>query len=62
MPLAALGFVLAWAYQRTGSLWTCITMHALFNTDRGAAWALTQLTACGRRRRRRRAPDAGELR
>ena len=31
LPLAALGFVLAWAYHRTGSLWTCITMHAIFN-------------------------------
>jgi membrane protease YdiL (CAAX protease family) len=41
LPLAALGFVLAWAYQRTGSLWTCITMHALFNLIAVAAWALT---------------------
>ena len=41
LPLAALGFVLAWAYHRTGSLWTCITMHALFNLIAVAAWALT---------------------
>ena len=40
LPLAALGFVLAWAYHRTGSLWTCITMHALFNLIAVAAWAL----------------------
>jgi membrane protease YdiL (CAAX protease family) len=39
LPLAALGFVLAWAYHRTGSLWTCITMHALFNLIAVAAWA-----------------------
>ena len=41
LPLAALGFVLAWAYHRTGSLWTCITMHALFNLIAVAAWVLT---------------------
>ncbi len=41
LPLAALGFALAWAYHRTGSLWTCITMHALFNLIAVAAWALT---------------------
>jgi hypothetical protein len=41
LPLAALGFVLAYAYHRTGSLWTCITMHALFNLIAVAAWALT---------------------
>jgi hypothetical protein len=41
VPLAALGFVLAWAYHRTGSLWTNITMHALFNTIAVLAWALT---------------------
>ena len=41
LPLAALGFVLAWAYHRTGSLWTCITMHALFNLIAVAAWAFT---------------------
>jgi membrane protease YdiL (CAAX protease family) len=39
VPLATLGFVLAWAYKRTGSLWTCITMHALFNTIAVLAWA-----------------------
>jgi membrane protease YdiL (CAAX protease family) len=41
LPLAALGFVLAWAYHHTGSLWTNITMHALFNTIAVFAWALT---------------------
>ncbi len=41
LPLAALGFILAWAYQRTGSLWTNITMHALFNAIAVLAWALT---------------------
>lgn len=40
LPLASLGFVLAWAYRRTGSLWTCITMHAIFNLVAVAAWAL----------------------
>ena len=32
---------LAWAYKRTGSLWTSITMHALFNAIAVLAWALT---------------------
>ena len=41
VPLATLGFVLAWAYKRTGSIWTCITMHALFNTIAVLAWAFT---------------------
>ena len=41
LPLAALGFILAWAYHRTGSLWTNITMHALFNAIAVLAWALT---------------------
>ena len=41
LPLAALGFVLAWAYHRTGSLWTNITMHSLFNAIAVLAWALT---------------------
>jgi membrane protease YdiL (CAAX protease family) len=41
IPLAALGFVLAWAYHKTGSLWTAITMHAMFNTVAVLAWALT---------------------
>jgi membrane protease YdiL (CAAX protease family) len=39
VPLATLGFILAWAYKRTGSLWTCITMHGLFNTIAVLAWA-----------------------
>jgi membrane protease YdiL (CAAX protease family) len=41
VPLAALGFALAWVYKRTGSLWTCIAMHALFNGVAVLAWALT---------------------
>lgn len=40
-PLAALGFMLAWVYRRTGSLWTCIAMHALFNSIAVAIWALS---------------------
>jgi membrane protease YdiL (CAAX protease family) len=31
VPLFALGLALAWVYKRTGSLWTCIALHALFN-------------------------------
>ena len=41
VPLAALGFVLAWAYKRTGSLWSCIAMHGIFNAIAVLAWALT---------------------
>jgi membrane protease YdiL (CAAX protease family) len=41
VPLAALGFVLAWAYKRTGSLWACIAMHGIFNAIAVLAWALT---------------------
>lgn|GEM_PF-618525 len=41
IPLAALGFALAWVYKRTGSLWTSITMHALFNGIAVLAWAFT---------------------
>jgi membrane protease YdiL (CAAX protease family) len=41
VPLAALGFALAWVYRRTGSLWTCIAMHAIFNAVAVLAWALT---------------------
>jgi membrane protease YdiL (CAAX protease family) len=41
VPLATLGFVLAWAYKQTGSIWTCITMHVLFNTIAVLAWAFT---------------------
>jgi membrane protease YdiL (CAAX protease family) len=42
LPLAALGFVLAWAYKKTGSLWTCITMHALFNLIAVVAWVVSR--------------------
>jgi membrane protease YdiL (CAAX protease family) len=41
VPLAVLGFALAWAYRQTGSLWTCIIMHALFNLIAVIAWAVT---------------------
>ncbi|MFA4964280.1 MAG: CPBP family intramembrane glutamic endopeptidase, partial [Thermoleophilia bacterium] len=41
VPLFALGLVLAWVYKRTGSLWTSITLHALFNAISVLAWALT---------------------
>jgi len=40
LPLAALGFFLAWSYRRTGSLWAPITMHAVFNAIAVLAWAL----------------------
>jgi membrane protease YdiL (CAAX protease family) len=39
LPLAALGFILAWAYRQTGSLWTNITMHAMFNAIAVLGWA-----------------------
>jgi len=41
VPLFALGFALAWVYKRTGSLWTSIAFHALFNGLSVLAWALT---------------------
>lgn len=41
VPLATLGFFLAWAYKRTGSLWSCIAMHGIFNAIAVLAWALT---------------------
>ncbi len=41
VPLTALGLALAWVYRRTGSLWTCIVMHAIFNLIAVVAWALT---------------------
>ncbi len=31
-PIAFLAICLGFAYERTGNLWTCITMHALFNS------------------------------
>lgn len=40
-PLFGLGFALAWVYQRTGSLWTSIALHAVFNGISVLAWALT---------------------
>ena len=41
VPLFALGLALAWLYKRTGSLWTSIAFHALFNGLSVLAWALT---------------------
>jgi membrane protease YdiL (CAAX protease family) len=40
LPLFALGLMLAWVYQRTGSLWTSISLHALFNGLSVLVWAL----------------------
>jgi len=40
VPLFALGFVLAWVYKRTGSLWTSIALHALFNLLSVLGWWL----------------------
>ena len=40
VPLFALGFALAWVYKRTGSLWTSIALHALFNGLSVAGWWL----------------------
>ena len=31
LPFACIGVVFAWAYHRSGSLWTTIAAHALFN-------------------------------
>jgi len=41
LPLFTLGFGLAWVYQRTGSLWTSVALHATFNGVAVLAWALT---------------------
>jgi hypothetical protein len=40
LPLFALGLMLAWVYKRTGSLWTSIALHALFNGLSVLVWAL----------------------
>jgi len=40
-PLFALGLGLAWVYRHTGSLWTSIALHAVFNGVSVLAWALT---------------------
>jgi membrane protease YdiL (CAAX protease family) len=40
VPLFALGVALAWVYQRTGSLWTAITLHAVFNGLSVVAWVV----------------------
>lgn len=42
VPLFALGFALAWVYKRTGSLWTSISLHALFNGISLVAWVLAR--------------------
>jgi membrane protease YdiL (CAAX protease family) len=39
VPIFALGFALAWVYERTGSLWTSIVMHAVFNGLAVLAWS-----------------------
>ncbi|HIG05488.1 MAG TPA: CPBP family intramembrane metalloprotease [Planctomycetes bacterium] len=31
-PVAVLGFLLAWLYQRSGNLWLSILLHSMFNT------------------------------
>jgi membrane protease YdiL (CAAX protease family) len=41
VPLFALGLALAWVYKRTGSLWTSIAFHALFNAISVLALTLT---------------------
>jgi membrane protease YdiL (CAAX protease family) len=41
VPLFVLGLALAWVYKRTGSLWTCIAFHSVFNALFVLAWALT---------------------
>ena len=40
VPIFALGLGLAWVYERTGSLWTSITMHAVFNGFAVLVWSL----------------------
>jgi membrane protease YdiL (CAAX protease family) len=40
IPLFALGLALAWVYKRTGSLWTSIALHALFNGLSVLGWWL----------------------
>lgn len=40
VPIFVLGVGLAWVYERTGSLWTSIAMHAVFNGLAVLAWAL----------------------
>ena len=39
LPLAALGFVLAWLYERSGTLWAPILVHATWNLG-GVLYAL----------------------
>jgi membrane protease YdiL (CAAX protease family) len=42
VPLFTLGLLLAWVYKRTGSLWTNISLHALFNALSVLAWVFTR--------------------
>jgi membrane protease YdiL (CAAX protease family) len=39
VPFFALGLILAWVFYRSGSLWTNIAVHALFNGISVLAWA-----------------------
>ena len=32
LPLFLLGLILVWIYERTGSIWAPIALHACFNT------------------------------
>jgi len=41
VPLGVLGVALAWVYERTGSLWSSIALHAVFNGLAVVAWAVT---------------------
>jgi uncharacterized protein len=40
IPLFALGVALAWVYERTGSVWTAVALHAVFNGLSVLFWAL----------------------
>jgi len=44
IPFAGIGVLFAWANERTGSLWTSIVAHALFN---GLAFTISILVARG---------------
>lgn len=39
-PIFALSMALGWVYERTGNLWACIFMHALFNACQFALFLL----------------------
>jgi membrane protease YdiL (CAAX protease family) len=40
-PIFVLALCLGYAYERTGNLWTCITIHALFNAAEVAFYLVT---------------------